>query len=222
MLYLLRKSEKLKLIDKYHILSIGCGATPDLMAFEQYAYETGVDKDICYFGVDVNPRWRNVHERIIAYNSSVINRVTFKYKDAIKYFNKTPIPNTNVIVLQYVISHFYNTGQIGQIKDFFVNLVKNVVDQKSRNEPLIILINDVNSCYRGRNFFEDFAKILGDYKHKGYFWKFYFDYRIQNDFQRYGEKHPQNSTLFDLREINLDIYESWNECSSAQMLIEID
>ena len=34
MLYLLRKSEKLKEIEEYHILSIGCGAAPDLMAYD--------------------------------------------------------------------------------------------------------------------------------------------------------------------------------------------
>ena len=33
MLYLLRKSKRLQDIEKYHIISIGCGAAPDLMAF---------------------------------------------------------------------------------------------------------------------------------------------------------------------------------------------
>jgi len=51
---------------------------------------------------------------------------------------------------------------------------------------------------------------------------YYFDYRIKNDFQRYGNKHSQNITLFDLDEIDLDIYKPWKECSSAQMLIEIE
>lgn len=222
MLYLLRKSEKLKEINEYHILSIGCGAAPDLMAFEKYAYDADSNKDIRYFGVDVNSLWQPIHNKIMNYSSGYINSIKFVYDDAIKYFNKISIPNTNVIVLQYVISHFYNTGQIKQIKQFFVNLVKKVVKKKSNDEPLIILINDVNSCYRGRNFFEDFTKILSVYKHNGYFWKFYFDYRIQNDSQRYGEKHQKNNTLFNLDDIDLDIYDPWKECSSAQMLIEID
>ena len=36
MLYLLRKSKALEEIVNYNVLSIGCGACPDLMAFERY------------------------------------------------------------------------------------------------------------------------------------------------------------------------------------------
>ena len=144
------------------------------------------------------------------------------YKDAISFFDTEAIKGANVIVLQYVISHFYNTKQIRQIRKFFSNLVNNVVKNKNNNEPLIILINDVNSCNRGRDFFKDLVKILGNNHFNGQYCKFYFDYRIQNDSQRYGKKHQRNNTLFDLDEIDLSIYKPWKECSSAQMLIEIE
>lgn len=39
LLYLMRKSQALEEIDDYHVLSIGCGGCPDLMAFEQYCHE---------------------------------------------------------------------------------------------------------------------------------------------------------------------------------------
>lgn len=222
MLYLLRKSEKLKEIDEYHILSIGCGAAPDLMAFEQYACEAEAKKDIRYFGVDVNPRWQRIHDRIMSYNSIYINHIEFDYRDAIQYFNEESLIDTNVIVLQYVISHFYNTGQIGIVQQFFSDLIKNVVETRKKDDPFIVLINDVNSCYRGRNFFEDFVEALKKHNYHGQCRYYYFDYRIQNEFQRYGDKHLQNKTLFDLDEIDLDMYEPWKDCSSAQMLIEIE
>lgn len=222
MLYLLRRSEKLKEIDEYHILSIGCGAAPDLMAFEQYVSETDSSKRIRYFGLDINYLWTPIHNRIKEYHSNKIIKSKFKYEDAIDYFDVKAIKDTNVIVLQYVISHFYNTGQIDVVQQFFSDLIKKVVKTRKGGDPFVILINDVNSCYRGREYFKYLVSILKKYNYHGQFSCFYFDYRIQNDFQRYGEKHPQNSTLFDLREINLDIYEPWNECSSAQMLIEID
>lgn len=222
MLYLLRKSEKLKEIEEYHILSIGCGAAPDLMAFEQYAHEADDIKDIRYFGVDINPRWRMIHDRIMAYDSIFINHVEFDYKDAIKYFNEESLIDTNVIVLQYVISHFYNTGQIGIVRQFFSDLIKNVVETRKKDDPFIIIINDVNSCNRGRNFFEDLVEALNSHNYHGRCGCYYFDYRIKNDFQRYGEKHPSNDTLFDLSEYDLEIYEPWRDCSSAQMLIEIE
>ena len=48
--YLLRKSEALKKLEKYNVLSIGCGGCPDLMAFESYIKETGGNKKVHYFG----------------------------------------------------------------------------------------------------------------------------------------------------------------------------
>lgn len=39
MLYLMEKSEALKQINNYHVVSIGCGSCPDLMAFEKYCHE---------------------------------------------------------------------------------------------------------------------------------------------------------------------------------------
>lgn len=221
MLYLLRKSEILKEIYEYHILSIGCGAAPDLMAFEQYINETSQPHKICYYGVDVNDLWQNIHDRIKMYSSDAIAKTGFKYEDAVEYFDTKHIKRTNVIVLQYVISHFYNTGQIEEIQNFFSNLVKNVIENRNQGEPFAILINDVNSCRRGRDLFSDLVSILEDNKFECQFNKFYFDYRIQNEFQKYGEKHPKNDILFNLDCIDLDIYEPWERCSSAQMLIEI-
>lgn len=222
MLYLLRRSRMLKEIDEYHILSIGCGAAPDLMAFEQYVNEIDQSHKISYYGIDVNRLWQNIHERIKKYDSDAIIKARFGYKDAINYFDAYPINDANVIVLQYVISHFYNTGQIKIIQDFFSNLVKNVIENRSSNEPFVILINDVNSCNRGRDYFEDLVQILKAQHYHGHCSCFYFDYRIRNDSQRYGNQHPQNNTLFDLDAFDLDIYEPWKECSSAQMLIEIE
>ena len=224
MLYLLRKSKMLKKIDEYHILSIGCGAAPDLMAFEKYVNETRNYHKISYYGIDVNPLWEKIHDRIKRYvhNSDTIIKTRFKYDDAIKYFDEHQINGTNVIVLQYVISHFYNTEQIEAIQNFFSYIVKNVIENRNINEPFVILINDVNSCNRGRDFFIDLARILAVNKFEGKVYKYYFDYKIQNDFQRYGAKHPSNNTLFDFYGIDLDIYEPWVNCSSAQMLIEID
>jgi hypothetical protein len=222
MLYLLRKSEKLKEIDKYHILSIGCGAAPDLMAFEQYVRETDSSKKISYLGFDINDLWEPIHDKIKDYHCSEIIKTRFKYEDVIQFFDERAVKEANVIVLQYVISHFYNTGQISIVRQFFSDLIKNVVETRKKDDPFIILINDVNSCNRGRNFFEDLVKALKRHNYHGHYGCYYFDYRIKDDGQRYGEKHSSNDTLFDLSEYDLKIYEPWKDCSSAQMLIEID
>ncbi len=46
----------------FSILSIGCGAAPDLMAFEEIVE----DKAIYYKGYDRNPLWRPIHDKLEA------------------------------------------------------------------------------------------------------------------------------------------------------------
>ena len=132
MLYLLRKSEKLKEIKEYHILSIGCGAAPDLMAFEQYIHETDSSKKISYLGFDINKLWQPIHDKIKVYHCSEIIKARFNYKDAIKYFNEKSLIDINVIVLQSVISHFYNTRQIVLYINFFLTLSKMLLKREKK------------------------------------------------------------------------------------------
>lgn len=130
------------------------------------------------------------------------------------------ISNANVIVLQYVISHFYNTGQIGEIESFFEKLVQNIILHKKQGKPLVVLINDVNSNNRGR---ENFQKLVEKLDGKGFTENsqgYYFDYNIKNEFQRYGIKHESNKILYNIPD-GLSIYQPWEECSSAQLLIEV-
>lgn len=50
MIYALRQLD-LAQYPYFHILSLGCGGAPDLMAFEYMDYE----QQISYYGVDKNP-----------------------------------------------------------------------------------------------------------------------------------------------------------------------
>ena len=76
-LYLLRKSEAIRNIQKYHIMSIGCGACPDLMAFERYVSETDENKTISYIGVDKNKLWKPVHGIINSYRNDIVKKTRF-------------------------------------------------------------------------------------------------------------------------------------------------
>lgn len=223
MLYLLRKSTALRDIDDYHILSIGCGGCPDLMAFEAYVKELSLPKKIQYYGIDKNPLWKTIHNEIAAYTqeSDLYMKVRYLYDDAIEHFNSRVIKDANVIVIQYLISHLYNTEQIDEINDFYKKLISNIILHKKSNEPLVILINDVNSCYRGRNYFINLCDELINNDLHGSYSTYYFDYNIKHDSQRYGTPHDSNNVLFDIPE-EFDYYEPWKQCSSAQMLIEVD
>lgn len=223
MLYLMRESEALKKIKAYYVLSIGCGACQDLMALEKYCTECDEDKTISYYGVDINKRWESIHEIIKNYHSKIIKETTFDYFDAVKEFDDRRIRDANVLVLQYVISHFYNTNQISKIKDFFSCIVNNIIAHKQRNNPFIILINDVNSNNRGRDYFKvlsDKVKAAGLHSPDPPF-SFYFDHNILHEGQKYGKKHLNNNILYEIPQ-ELQLYEPWKTCSSAQMLIEVD
>ncbi|MBO5351893.1 MAG: hypothetical protein J6A77_01215 [Lachnospiraceae bacterium] len=217
-LYLMRKSEALKQIDDYHVLSIGCGGCPDLMAFEKYCHEKSFEKTVSYIGIDVNERWKPIHEQIETYNTKTLRKIQFQYKDAVE--EECNIACANVIVLQYVISHFYNTGQIGKIEAFFEKLIDNIIEYRQQGKPLVVLINDVNSYYRGRDYFEVLVNKLTEKGIREHSQRYYFDYNIQHDGQRYGIKHEKTQILYKLPE-KLNIYEPWEDCSSAQMLIEV-
>lgn len=219
MLYLMRESEALKQIDNYHIVSIGCGGCPDLMAFERYCHKDENSKSVSYVGIDVNKKWMEIHKVIEEYKTTTLRKARFLYIDAVSE-EYNAISQANVIVLQYVISHFYNTKQIGKVSAFFDKLIQKIVVHKQKGKPLVVLINDVNSNNRGRDCFQ----LIIDKLHNAGFHEiskqFYFDHRIQNDFQRYGTRHPSIDVLYDMPD-EFDIYKPWKKCSSAQLLIEV-
>lgn len=222
MLYLLYQSQALKDINDYHIMSIGCGGCPDLMAFESYVLSTNSSKRVQYYGIDKNDLWIPIHDKIISYQaeSPIEMSAKYKYEDAIDYFGKTTIKKANVIVIQYLISHLYNTNQIPKINQFFQNIISNLIMHRQSGNPFVILINDVNSCNRGRDYFTDLCDLLIDNGLENNYKQFYFDYRIQNSSQRYGVKYESNKILYDVPD-RFNIYQPWTQCSSAQLLIEI-
>lgn len=65
-------------------------------------------------------------------------------------------------------------------------------------------------------------EFIDSHKYNINFKKFYFDHNIKHNSQRYGEKHPNKNVLFNLKEFDLQQYEPWDYCSSAQLLIEIE
>lgn len=219
--YLIQKSMELKKIHKLHIMSIGCGAAPDLMAFEKYNNETDKKKTIEYVGFDMNERWKAIHRQIEYYAEVTESmKAKFRYKDVFEYLKEKYVPRVNVLVLQYVISHFYNTGQIEEIHDFFDELIAHIVKYKEQDNPLIILINDVNSCYRGRDYIWEFIDKLKEYMVEFEYQAYYFDYNIKNENQHFGKRQEDNRICFKIKD-GLEQYQPWEKCSSAQMLIEV-
>lgn len=152
MIYALRQVD-LSRYPYFNILSLGCGGAPDLMAFEYMKYE----KSISYIGLDKNEYWGKIHnyieENFRNGRAQFINNI-----DVLTYFDLHGLDNCNVIILQYVISFFYDVVGRSGMQKWFSQLAENIVRNKPNDSPLLIIINDADSINTGRDAFPLFVE----------------------------------------------------------------
>lgn len=143
----------------FNILSIGCGATPDLMAFE----EIGKGKNIYYNGYDRNHLWETIHNRIKEYTVTTPNITTeLCREDIFVVLSDGRLARThyNVVVIQYLLSHLYNTNQEHLTLDLFQGIIDNIISNRSQDSPFLIIITDIDSFNKGRNKWYSFLDML--------------------------------------------------------------
>lgn len=152
--------EFIKYYPYYHIASLGCGGCADLMAFEALQKQKNISQPISYIGIDVNQLWRPVHSKIEEY--CLHNTISFKtrYYDVFDYFQKNRVSDANIIVISYLISYLYNTEQIAGIDSLAHRIAENIVNKKEAGQHLLLVINDVNSWKRGRDYFSRFESAI--------------------------------------------------------------
>ena len=160
--YVLRYTEKysaqitsaLQYIDlskypQYHIFSIGCGAAPDLMAFE----EISSGKRIYYKGYDRNRLWASIHKAIDCYaeDSDCIEVKLRRYDIFDAFLAGKPYQQYNIVIIQYLLSHLFNTGQADKMGILFDYIIKKILSNRLMNSPFLIIITDIDSMNKGRN-----------------------------------------------------------------------
>lgn len=158
---LVAKWEFLKNFPYFHVLSLGCGGCADLMAFDYFLNKGNIKVPISYIGIDINSLWSPIHNEIknyYTYNKEVGFNIP-GYYDVFEYFNN-PLPDANVIVISYLISYLYNTNQTNMIDLLADRIAQNIVLQKRKNYHLLLIINDVNSNNRGRDYFSHFENAI--------------------------------------------------------------
>ncbi len=217
--YALYSINSLPYKDKLNVLSLGCGASPDLAAIENYLTKNNFSIPVNYLGIDMNKRWKDKHDKICEYFKDTNYKPQYIYEDVVEVFEKFSSSDNNILILQYLISHFYNTGKLTAVREFYKNLCLNVI--KRMQPKSIIIINDVNSNKRGRDLFLMFSDMLSKYGIKHSYSCRYFEYNIQNEYQRYGIKYP-NKEILDWPTKNIARYNPWTVCSSAQLIIELE
>lgn len=206
--------------EKFNLMSIACGACPDLMALEAFCINN-IQAPIAYKGYDINPLWRPVHSYIRKYcDEHKIQRGFFE-KDVLTHFSRYYVSNTNIIVIGYLLSYLYNTKQTNQIDLLFNNIADHIVLKRSPGHKVLIIINDVNSNNRGRDYFAHLYNILkkrklnvvADYR--------YFDFSWLNFFQRQGKAYNNKNCLFDRDQKIEQRYHVDSNCRSYQLILEV-
>lgn len=198
----------------FHILSLGCGAAPDLMAFEYMEYE----QEIFYCGLDINTYWRKIHNFIKSeYEEGEVR--FFRDINVLTFFQNHTLENYNVIVIQYLISFFYDMIGAGGLKKWFRQLAYNIVKYKPKNSPMLIIINDADSIYTGRDALPVFAKEIEKAGMK-------VNYELRRRFKNHNHyegsrQYETKSNIFDIPENLKEEYSVAITCESAQLILEV-
>lgn len=154
---------KTKFIQRKNInmISLGCGPATELIGF-QAAYHSATPEGILnYYGYDANNIWSNC-QNILSNIYSKIPNVNCYFSTNYIYFSDPLIQNTDLFILNYVISHVHkhvnstNTyDREKTVTDFLNNTITPIFDRMPSGS--ILLINDTNSWNLGRNQIENWA-----------------------------------------------------------------
>lgn len=215
MIYALRQLD-LTQYPYFHILSLGCGGAPDLMAFEYMGYQ----QKISYYGVDKNRHWGKIHDFIqVSFHGG---RTKFDRDiNVLTYFYENEIKKCNVIIIQYLISFFFDSVGPAGLRNWFSQLAGSIVKNKPQNSPLLIIINDVDSINTGRDafplFVEEIERVGLD-----------ISYEIRRRFKEHNYyaqsmRYGNNRNVFE-REIPGNFLHDYcvaKYCESAQLILEV-
>lgn len=199
----------------FHILSLGCGGAPDLMAFQYMNYP----QYISYIGLDRNVYWEDIHNFII--NDFDDGRVQFMRNiDVLHHFEDHAIEGCNVILIQYLTSFFYSNVEYVGLRNWFARLAQSIVRNKPADSPMLIIINDVDSIHTGR---DAFPLLVDEIERVGLTVNCELRRRFKN--QGYFANSVQYATKRNIfEEIPNDFIEDYCvalSCESAQLILEV-
>ena len=205
----------------YAILSIGCGGAPDLMAFD-YLMPPWDTKDIYYTGYDMSSFWSPIHKAIEEYTKPIWTvDINFNIKnifDALR--DKEPLlSNHNIIILQYLLSHFPPQDRVAKTNELFDGLLQDVLLHRWGVSPFLFLINDIDHC-QVRDCFDMLLQKLRDAGYHGSYQRRHFSNRSK-DYNDGSIQYPTWNNKFQIPEIIKDTFNCAINCTSAQMIVEV-
>jgi len=137
-----------------NILSLGCGFCPDYFALSQYITDKGLGISLSYCGIDNSEHW----------NSTRLNFTNVKQSDLTNPFS---FENSQIIMMNKVFSTIHKH----KLHNVFLKNLENAI-KNTMMKDTILIFNDVNSIYMGR---DDFSKCIDPLFNKDQIRKFYTD-----------------------------------------------
>ncbi len=186
----------IKIFPILNVFSIGSGPSTELLSLH-YLSKLELNKKINYLGIDIEKTWEIIHKKIkdFSLEDEFLSEIDYKLMNAKniaelrKIFNK----NTNIIILNYVLSSFIANSDKNGIDLLFDNISTLIKENNIKN--CIIIINDVNLPLRGTDKFMNLIDNLiksglqvFDYKKK---------YFYNSKLPTFGEMFPSNYTIFE-------------------------
>lgn len=203
----------------YNILSVGCGGAPDLMAFEEIMSVLDM-KNIFYKGYDVNPFWSPIHRAIEQYTLSTqyayAELITKDIFDALRG-GELVAHNYNIIVLEYLLSHFPPQNRANWANELFDGLLQNVLPNRLDKSPFLFLINDIDH-FQVRDCFDVFLQKLKVAGYHGSYMRKHFRDRDYNDG---STQYSTWNNRFPIPETMKENFDCAINCTSAQLIVEV-
>ena len=200
----------------FNILSIGCGAAPDLMAFNEVAN----GKKVSYHGVDIATKWKDIHDFIIRKSGNA--DVNFERRDIYEILDENPHKNYNIIILQYMIAGHIYSDRTEKINFLFGEIIDKLITNKTKNSPLLLIINDIDHKSWLCDYFNLFIKKLRDNGLEFSYSKRHF--KPREDGENAGSKiYPSRANKFTshISAEQRDRYNAHAPCSAAQLIVEV-
>ncbi len=198
--------------EEINIVSLGCGAMPDLAALQIYLGNT--ESKINYLGFDYTQQWCNVVNEIDIPSNIKCDIIEgdilekLKSEDIVDYLS-----NVDVLCLSYVISSYYHNNKNDEVEKVYNLICEKIVPLM--NKGSFIIINDTNNNGTGRDTFINLYDII-TCSSKDKEEKCFNPYWCDNYFT-YGNTY-NNSTFIYERPIGIL---PCDNCSSAQLIIKI-
>lgn len=205
----------------YAILSLGCGGAPDLMAFEMGSLENG-GKNIAYTGYDANPYWKIIHALIYGYAQARGIAAKFFIKNIFEALadGETEMHHYNIVVLQYIISHFQPEERYDLAGKLFDGLIRKVLNHPRRMSPTLFLLNDIDHV-DVRNFYDLFLSKLTAANCRFSSMRRHFKER-EYDCGDGSTQYASWSNKFFIPETIKNDFDCAIKCTSAQLIVEVE